>query len=145
MTFNPYAHLASALRSQLRLEESMTAEDRRRASWMARVEFAGESMTVGKGDVNTIFWFRKADGKRHVGYPAEALAVLSKLARQAHVAYDVVSSDGTRRRTYSLDRALSVAPERGASVEGVDVDGAATVVRVARKNVAGKMAWLKSG
>ena len=80
---NPYKHLYSKITALLRAEAKLSPEERKANQWQLLVQFANTQITVGKGDVNTIF-FQFGDGKRRVCYPDEILDILKKHGEQKH-------------------------------------------------------------
>jgi hypothetical protein len=118
-SFNPYRHLLSKITALLRLEAKMTAEERRANQWQLLVKFNGTQVTVGKGDVNTIFCQFGENGERKVCYPDQILERLSTLGAQKYWRFEVVTADGKSKWFWSLDAIKKkVTPARGMKVYG---------------------------
>lgn len=139
---NPYVHLARQVRALLRVEEDFGPDERKKSSWMIQVEFLGKKIVVGKGGANTIFYtFGK--GKRQICYPDSILKILDKLARQQYVLYRVGSKAEGGVTKFDRDHALAVEPRPGAEIIGVDAKGSKRTVFRAKKDLAGKLKWIK--
>lgn len=116
---NPYRHLTTKITALLRAEAKLSKEERRQQQWMLMIEFAGTKVTIGKGDVNTIFSQFGEDGKRRTSYPDQILDRLGTLGAQKHWRYELVTADGESRWFWELDALKAkVKPTRGAKIYG---------------------------
>ena len=119
MALNPYAHLHSKITRLLQAEAKLSADERKANQWQLRVAFCGTHVTVGKGDVNTIFFQFGEDGQRMVCFPDEILARLEKLRKQPAWRYELVTPKGSKQ-FWSLDALMKkVAPARGYKIYGL--------------------------
>lgn len=117
--FNPYRHLITKITALLRTEAKMTAEERKANQWQLLVKFCGTQVTVGKGDVNTIFFQFGENGERKVCYPDQILDRLNTYAIQKYWRYELLTSSGESRWFFSLDALKKkVKPERGMKIYG---------------------------
>lgn len=117
--FNPYRHLMSKVTALLRTEAKMSADERRANQWQLLVKFCDTQITVGKGDVNTIFVQMGATGKRLTCYPDQILEKLSALGSQKHYRYEVVDAAGDSTWFFSLATLKKqVTPEKGMKLYG---------------------------
>lgn len=129
---NPYKHLAVKVRALLASEAKMTAEERKQNQWQLLVTFTDTKLTVGKGDVNTMF-YQFGDGERKIAFPDTVLDRLDALGTQKHYRYLVVV-DKTTKHFWSLPQALQkITPTRGAKVyglrDGVESELVATAIQ----------------
>jgi hypothetical protein len=138
---NPCAYLAKVLRIQLRFEETMPVAHRVKTMWTAMVEFAGTRIIIGRGGANTCF-YTFGSGKRKIDYPTKLLKLLDAYARQAYPLYQIIDSDEIIKTTFSESNAKGTQPERGWTLQGVDVDSNKTILCIARQNVRGKLDWI---
>ena len=137
---NPYQHLHRKVTALLRQEASLTEDERRANQWQLLVKFCGTQVTVGKGDVNTIFYQFGAEGKRGVDYPDDFLGKLKKLADQRACLVKVVR-DGKSRNLFSMERALALEPTRGSKAFAIAFDGTERLVYIAKPHLSGHYKW----
>lgn len=117
--FNPYRHLMSKVTALLRTEAKMSADERRANQWQLLVKFCDTQITVGKGDVNTIFVQMGVNGKRLTCYPDQILEKLSALGSQKYYRYEVVDAAGASEWFFSMELLKKkVTPEKGMKMYG---------------------------
>lgn len=137
---NPYQHLHRKVTALLRQEATLTEDERRANQWQLLIKFCGTQVTVGKGDVNTIFYQFGPNGKRLVDYPDDFLNKLKKLADQKACLVRVVHANETKTM-FSLERALVKPPARGSKVVAVDFDGTERTLFIAKPHLSGEYKW----
>jgi hypothetical protein len=116
--FNPYRHLITKVTALLRTEAKMTADERRANQWQLLVKFCDTQVTVGKGDVNTIF-FQFGNSERKVCYPDQILEKLNTYASQKYWRYELVSPGEDSQWFFSLATLKKkVTPEKGMKIYG---------------------------
>lgn len=139
--FNPYRHLITKVTALLRTEAKMTADERRANQWHLLVKFCDTQVTIGKGDVNTIFYQLGSDGKRLVCYPDQILERLSVLAAQPFWLYEIEAGDLLYTRFY-LDKINNIKLVKGMKLYGIK-EGQRKLVTTTHKDLNGVYQWKK--
>ena len=137
---NPFRYLATSLRAQLRLEESLPPNEVPHTQWMALVSIADTKIVVGRGGKNTCFL--TLNGKRRVDFPAKMLSLLDTLGRQSHGLFQILTGDDVTRQSFKLSRLLEEPASSGSKIIGINTDGTANILYTAKRNVRGKLVWL---
>ncbi len=142
--FNPYRHLQTKIRSLLVSEAKMSAEERRANSWMLQIACAGTKFTVGKGDVNTMF-YQFGDDERKANYPDWVLEHLDALGSQKFTRYEVIDTDGNVKNFWSLARIRrKFTPKAGmrvVGIRGLDHELERELVLIVNRDKEGAPAW----
>ena len=123
----------------------MPPDDVPATSWMAHVEFADVKAVIGRGGHNTCF-YTFGGGKQRFTYPAKLLKLLDQLGRQRHCMYVVRDAeDRAVRRGFVLEKLQGSLPEaKGWVISGVSADGQEDVCYRSKRDVRGRLVWLKS-
>lgn len=136
---NPYRHLLTKVRSLINAELPLNEDERRANQWVLYVSVYGDSIIVGKGDVNTIFYQFGKTGKRQVCYPMDIVELLKERSAERYFAYVVKSASAEERLVWTLKRALTAPPDAYNEIHGVGENDELSLLYTARKSLTGRV------
>jgi hypothetical protein len=133
--------LRQRVRHMLRLDSDVPESRAKQHQWQVRVIAGGQLFTVGKGDVNTIFYQVGTNEKRRrTCYPDEIETVLDAWCSNKYVSY-YVGRDDDLSGPFSLSRALKQRVVKRHFIYGVRQDNVREPVYEALHNVTDKLVW----
>ncbi len=140
---NPYQHLARKVRDLLMAEAKLSVEERKANQWQLLFKFADTQITIGKGDVNTIFFQFGENGSRKVCYPDDILDRLDRMGKQRYWRYVVRDKNNEAVKYYWLE-SLALKSEPGIKYKINGINGAGeTTVMIGTGDIEGRR-WTKA-